>query len=237
MTEVPMCPVCTVRPCKVRTNGRSLGRCDECIRAGSAAPGTVREVRPGKFRVKRADGSWVASDENGRELGEFVSGRLDDIMARYRLVPAPAQLIIESDPLPSFAPSTSHAVMVVGPAELPVAAGPVARASDPWTSHAAGRQAADPKNLTDAQGCVLSALASNRRTDHEVAAVKRMHGGTAAKRRLDLQRAGLVRPVVVDGETLTRPTPHGRRAIVWEATEAGLEALGLWAAGAKVVAS
>lgn len=94
-----------------------------------------------------------------------------------------------------------------------------ARLSDPPTSHAAGRRAG--KERTKNQERVLAALRANPEglTDFETAALTGLQQTSAGKRRLELQRAGLVEPVLLatpDGPIeKRRQTPSGSTAIVW----------------------
>lgn len=77
--------------------------------------------------------------------------------------------------------------------------------------------------LTERQAIVLQALANagyNGMTDDEHEAVNGMRGDSAGKRRLELCRYGYV--ATTDH---TRPTKRGGSAIVWQITNAGMEAL------------
>lgn len=75
--------------------------------------------------------------------------------------------------------------------------------------------------LTDLQFTVLDALVRSLAglADHQHEALNGLGQDTAGKRRLELQRKGLV--VRVEGETFT--TRRGATAAIWQATNAGRE--------------
>lgn len=91
---------------------------------------------------------------------------------------------------------------------------PVARTRDPDTSHAAGRDAT--KRRTEAQEAALRAFRANPSglTDFELSDITGRIPTSIGKRRLELQRAGLV--IATDER---RPTPSGSSAIVWKVAE------------------
>ena len=93
------------------------------------------------------------------------------------------------------------------------------RRTDPASSIAAARQAADPAHLRDTQRRVLLAMhhaGDNGLTDHEHEAVHGMIQTTAGKRRLELETAGLV-----EYAGFTRPNQRGMHTKVWRCTPAG----------------
>lgn len=92
------------------------------------------------------------------------------------------------------------------------------RAGDPETSHMAARST----DRAEGKRRVLAFLTMNYSrsfTDHEIAAATGLCTGSASKRRLDLQRDGLVE---FAGEWGTTPT--GSSARRWRLTRDGLEA-------------
>lgn len=96
------------------------------------------------------------------------------------------------------------------------------RGSDPETSRLAAADAAlNAGNLRAV--CLRLLMDDGPATDFELAA-RILDAGwhvagqtSAGKRRLELQRAGLVEPLTVDGEVVKRPAPSGSLAIVWKA--------------------
>lgn len=93
------------------------------------------------------------------------------------------------------------------------------RATDPVTSMAAAADAT--KRLPRTRSLVLAALATLRQaTDFELADATGLQQTSAGKRRLELERAGLVERVV----GVTRPAPSGSAAQVWQITPAGVRA-------------
>lgn len=92
------------------------------------------------------------------------------------------------------------------------------RRSDPATSQGAAVVA-----LHDAAGLraqCLSALVrcgAEGATDFELASMVGRQQTSAGKRRLELQRAGLVAALIVDGVQVRRPAPSGTPALVWVA--------------------
>lgn len=106
-------------------------------------------------------------------------------------------------------------------APAPIPTGPVARATDPGTSHDAGREvAANPVRLFAQQLVVLATIPGvfdepNRITDGHGAIRAQIHPGSFAKRRKELADHGLV---TCTGEGLS---PYGRRAMLWTRTPEG----------------
>lgn len=99
------------------------------------------------------------------------------------------------------------------------------RNSDPDTSRLAAADAA--VNAGTLRKAVLDVLRMfGPQTDFEIATnLRRLDypcaGQTSAgKRRLELERAGLVERLIVDGEVVRRPAPSGSLAIVWRAVTA-----------------
>lgn len=95
---------------------------------------------------------------------------------------------------------------------------PNVRSTDPGTSWIAA--ARSKRTSGDGQRRVLVALAVRPMTDAEIAEHAHMDGGSASKRRLDLQRAGRVAPT-----DRVRATSTGSPARVWQLTLAGQECL------------
>lgn len=92
---------------------------------------------------------------------------------------------------------------------------PQARSTDPETSHEAAA-AVGPRAQRD-RDRVLDALRTfGAMTDFELALAIRSQATSCGVRRGELVRAGLVRPVMIDGRKVRRPTPSGSTAIVWE---------------------
>ena len=84
---------------------------------------------------------------------------------------------------------------------------------------------ADPNDLTPLQAAVLRQISDREACDGWIAGRMVRHAGTIAKRRLELQLAGLVRPLVIDGVTQTQRTPWGAPAVIHEITPKGIRAL------------
>ena len=97
---------------------------------------------------------------------------------------------------------------------------PLHRAGDLDTARAAA-DAFTSARLNDTQFTVLDAIVRSLTglADHQHAALNGLGQDTAGKRRLELQRKGLV--VQVEGERFT--TPRGKDAAIWQATNAGRE--------------
>ena len=98
----------------------------------------------------------------------------------------------------------------------PFGSEPVARATDPETSHAAAMVAG--RRVRESQVLVLETLAAGPMTDEEMQAAlaRPMSLSGSRTRRKELTRYGLV---VNTGHT--RPTVLGNRSIVWQVTERG----------------
>ena len=84
---------------------------------------------------------------------------------------------------------------------------------------------ADPNDLTPLQTAVLRTISDRDGCDGWIAARMVRHHGTIAKRRLELQLAGLVRAQVIHGVTQTEKTPWGAPAVIHEITPKGARAL------------
>jgi len=94
---------------------------------------------------------------------------------------------------------------------------PDARNTDPWTSHAASRDAELTKS--EARAAVCAALFRHGpMTDDELfLRIRRWPLNSICKRRLDCDRLGWVRPSMDEhGRQLTRKTRTGSTALVWE---------------------
>ena len=97
---------------------------------------------------------------------------------------------------------------------------PLARRTDPETSHAAARNA----TATASKGCMnaLKHLCTGAKTDHELSAKSGVQINSIGKRRADCAAAGLVRAATdAEGNKMRRKTPSGSTAIVWEITDEG----------------
>jgi len=208
VTEPRPCKTCGARPEKVRRNGAPLGRCTQCISdAADRAPiGTVSAIDNGaRYRKKVAAGKWVACDADGNELGVYVRGRLDEIIAKYNLVPAGAMFDGQPDNV----------------VRLPVGTGPLSRVDDHDTSVAAGEAiGSDEERRMRQQLVVLRTIPSvfdepNGITDGHAALKAGIHPGSFSKRRVELERRGLV---ACTGEGTS---PYGRRSKVWTRTAEG----------------
>lgn len=103
--------------------------------------------------------------------------------------------------------------------------GPAARTSDPTSSHEAAEQAA--RNAGGSKLKILQALARLRfANDEALAYATGIEKGPCARRRLDLQRQGLVQPVMVNdpqiGSYQYRIKTHaGVPALAWELSPDG----------------
>ena len=84
---------------------------------------------------------------------------------------------------------------------------------------------ANPNDLTPLQVTVLRQISDREACDGWIAARLVRHHGTIAKRRLELQRAGLVRPLVIDGVTQVQNTPWNAPAVIHQITPKGVRAL------------
>ncbi len=96
---------------------------------------------------------------------------------------------------------------------------PVARHTDPETSHAA----ADDARRTCGAGrrIVLKYLTVEPMTDFELADRTGWQQTSIGKRRGECVQAGWVAVVWADGAKLTRPAPSGSAALVWQITATG----------------
>lgn len=113
-----------------------------------------------------------------------------------------------------------------GQLALDMTAGPLYRPTDPDTSRDAAVLALETaETLRDRCLQALRAAGEHGLTDFETAAIVGRQQTSTGKRRLELERAGLVAPrLVIDPKTLAlipdrRPTPSGATAIVWVAVE------------------
>ncbi len=91
-----------------------------------------------------------------------------------------------------------------------------ARASDPWTSHAAF---ADAKvNASEGRMLVIECLFKfGPMTDYELADRTGWQQNSIGKRRLECMRAQWVRPSLDEsGKQRSRPAPSGSQSLVWE---------------------
>ena len=100
---------------------------------------------------------------------------------------------------------------------------PMARSSDAWTSHAAGRKAVTHSSV--GRLLVLRALLTGPMNDFELAAHTGWQQTSIGKRRLECARAGWVAAHMVDGAQATRQSPSGTASLVWQITDAGREAM------------
>lgn len=84
---------------------------------------------------------------------------------------------------------------------------------------------ANPNDLTPLQVFILGRLAVAPSCDGWIAGRALRHPGTVAKRRLELERAGLVKPYRVGGQIVTEKTPYGAPAVCHVPTKKGLRVL------------
>ena len=97
---------------------------------------------------------------------------------------------------------------------------PMARNTDPDTSHEAAKDATF--HASKHRKVALFALYDyGPMTDYELAAVTGLQQNSIGKRRGDCMRAGLVRRLVIGGEEQKRPAPSGSMALVWTLTQKG----------------
>lgn len=94
-----------------------------------------------------------------------------------------------------------------------------ARVTDPITSHLAGQPR--PARITDRDRALAALARAGERglTDFELADRIGRVPTSSGKRRLELQRLGLV-----ENAGTTRPSPTGSAALVWRITDAGQRA-------------
>lgn len=97
--------------------------------------------------------------------------------------------------------------------QLDLLAQPVARRTDPETSHAAGARAGTNASTHRARALELLRVAPTGLTDFELADLTGLQQTSIGKRRGELRDAGLVRD-----SGRRRASPSGSPAIVWEAT-------------------
>lgn len=94
---------------------------------------------------------------------------------------------------------------------------PIARASDPITSHQAAAATAPRAGTTRARALVALAAAGHRGlTDFELAARTGLGQTSVGVRRKELRDAGLV-----EATDERRPSPSGTPALVWRITDPG----------------
>jgi DNA-binding MarR family transcriptional regulator len=98
---------------------------------------------------------------------------------------------------------------------------PLARYSDPETSHKAARFA-EFKASDHRIKAMTTLLQYGPMTDFELAAATGLQQNSIGKRRKDCQDAGFVDFLTDEkGEKVRRKTPSGSSAIVWQLTKAG----------------
>jgi hypothetical protein len=225
------CKTCG-RPAKVRVNGRSLGYCEEHMPGRRAEPiGTIRQHK-GRMRVKTESG-WQLCNPDGSlrsETDPWVAGRLSDVMDRYKLRPVDLVLPHAAVSIPeadrAHIEAFKEELREIG-ARLPVPTGPMVRSSDPETSRRAAERVAQPGALTAQQFTVLDAIVCSAErgcTQDEM----RVYPPSAGKRRLELERAGLVELVLesdeVSGGPVVRESRRGCAQRVYRATIEGVDA-------------
>jgi DNA-binding MarR family transcriptional regulator len=100
---------------------------------------------------------------------------------------------------------------------------PVARRTDPVTSHEAAHKASFSASAHRVMA-MEALLKHGSLTDFELADVTGLQQTSVGKRRKDCQDAGFIdRLKDQDGLTVKRKTPSGSNAIVWTLTKEGLE--------------
>lgn len=92
---------------------------------------------------------------------------------------------------------------------------PAVRATDPWTSKAAGQRVS--QNASNTRARVLRALVDHWQA-HREGLTLQIPSTSAGKRRLELQRAGLVE--LADGVGTPR---NGAAALMWQPTDQGVD--------------
>lgn len=97
---------------------------------------------------------------------------------------------------------------------------PVARMTDPDTSHEAAKDATF-KASKHRKLALFALYDHGPMTDYELAAVTGLQQNSIGKRRGDCARAGLVRRLVIGGEDQKRPAPSGSMSLVWTLTPRG----------------
>ena len=100
---------------------------------------------------------------------------------------------------------------------------PIARRTDPLTSHTAAIDARFKAN-NHRRVALLAFLKHDNLTDYELADRTGLQQNSIGKRRKDCQDAGLVTHYRDnDGNKVKRPAPSGSKAYVWTLTERGEE--------------
>lgn len=100
---------------------------------------------------------------------------------------------------------------------------PIARKTDPLTSHMAAIDARFKAN-NHRRVALLVLLKHGNLTDYELADKTGLQQNSIGKRRKDCQDAGLVTHYRDDeGNKVKRPAPSGSKAYVWTLTERGEE--------------
>lgn len=95
---------------------------------------------------------------------------------------------------------------------------PLARATDPETSHQAADDAKRNVRMTRAQVLLAHASHPGGLTDYELADIVGLQQNSAGKRRGDLRDAGLI-----EATNIRAPGPSGSSCIVWRITREGIE--------------
>ena len=97
---------------------------------------------------------------------------------------------------------------------------PLARTTDPETSHEAARNATP--TASKGRMAAIKHLSARALTDHELSAASGVQINSIGKRRADCVAAGLVRAATdTKGNKIKRKTRSGSTAIVWEITREG----------------
>lgn len=110
-----------------------------------------------------------------------------------------------------------------------------ARATDPWTSHAAAAKASESAN--GGRLLVLHELALRPLNDFELADATHWQQTSIGKRRLECARMGWVVPHCdAYGVQISRKAPSGSPSLVWAITNAGLELVREMSRGAAMAA-
>jgi hypothetical protein len=98
---------------------------------------------------------------------------------------------------------------------------PVARSTDPETSHEAAKDATFKASTNRLKA--LYALSMRPMTDYELAEFTGLQQNSIGKRRGDCAKAGLVEPLLIEEKPVKRPGPTGSKCLVWKLTERGIE--------------
>lgn len=96
---------------------------------------------------------------------------------------------------------------------------PMARQTDPDTSHAAAADATI--NASAGRLAALRVLYHRSSTDFELASATGWQQTSIGKRRGECVAAGLVEKLMLNGAVVRRETPSGSMAIVWAITPKG----------------